>query len=775
MAFAIPAASGGVGTCKTSSPPGSSATVEVCIAEPSGLDPLEETIPVVVTVTVSNGRPVDSVNLSLDGTKTAEDDEAPFEFFVPTDLYVDGDHMIQVNASVRFAVPFTTPKTRLAVTYDNGNPVPPAPRTGFVAPDVAGPPAQPVIVGATGDGADGGARADAVIDEITSWNPDLFLYLGDVYDNGTNEEMASWYGQPGERWARMRDITAPTIGNHEYLNGNGRPYFDYWNGVPHFYAFDAGAWRIVVLDSMKSFDGYSPGSPQYEWLSDELVNDQHECTLVSFHHPRFSVGKYEGSPWLQPLWALMADNGVDIAVTGHDHNYQRWKPLGASGSFSSKGMRQFVAGTGGHESYAIQRNDGRVAEAVGLVDGAIRFELEPGKARFSFVKSNGQQMDSGQFACSPTIDRVPPSAPPTLSATATAPDRIDLQWDAASDDRGVTGYEIFREGALLDTTDGTTTTYADIGVADEQTYHYRVRAYDDAGNRGPRSPEAEATTPAGDTQPPSAPGDLVADAPSPFHVDLAWSPSTDDVGVVAYDVYRDGALVASVAGHTLADDDVTPGDRYDYTVTARDAAGNVSPPGGPASVTLGAGLFSDGFESGDLSAWTGSDHATVVDGIGLRGTHGLRLASTGISRAYAYKTLASPKKNTYTKVTFEVLEQGAHAVDLVAIRTATGLGIVTAIVREDGTLAVQDDRTSEVIGSSKQVGTGIHSLQIRTTVAGAESALTVWLDGQKVTALSKPRSLGTTFAGRIRLGDATLGRTLELVMDEIQVRSTQIP
>ncbi|MEX2274555.1 MAG: Ig-like domain-containing protein [Actinomycetota bacterium] len=777
FALAIPQAFGGTGTCKTSSPPSSSATVEVCIAQPSGLDPLADTVPVVVTVDVSNGRPVDSVNLLLDGTKTAQDDQSPYRFFIPTDLYVDGPHTIQVNASVQFAVPFTTPKTRLPVTFDNGNASPPPPRTGFVAPGVAG--MQPAIVGATGDGADGGVRADAVIDEIVSWDPDLFLYLGDVYDNGTNEEMASWYGQPGQRWATMRDITAPTIGNHEYITASGRPYFDYWDGVPHFYAFNAGAWRVIVLDTMKAFNGYAVGSPQYEWLADELIDDEHECTLVSFHHPRFSVGKYEGSPWLQPLWALMADNGVDIAVTGHDHNYQRWKPLRASGNFDSKGTRQFVAGTGGHESYAIQRDDSRVVEAVGMVDGAIRFELEPGRAEFSFVTSNGQQLDSGQFSCSPTIDRQPPTAPAMLAATAVAPDRIDLEWDAASDDRGVTGYEVFRDGVLLDTTDGATTTYADTGVSADQTYHYRVRAFDEAGNRGERSPQAEATTPAGDVDPPSVPTGVTADAPTPFRVDLSWNASNDDVGVDAYDVYRNGTLVAGdlppIPDPVWSDDDVTPGATYDYTVVARDQAGNASAPGGPATVTLSAGLFSDGFESGTLSAWTNSDHASVVDGIGLRGTHGVALVSTGTTRAYVYKTLPTPRKNTYTKVSFEVEEQGPHTIDLLAIRTAAGAGIVTAIARADGTLALLDERTSTVIGSARQVGTGVHDLQVRTSVAGSESKLVVWLDGQKVNALSQPRPLGTTFAGRVRLGDATIGRTLELVMDEVQVRTKQIP
>ena len=107
-------------------------------------------------------------------------------------------------------------------------------------------------------------------------------------------------------------------------------------------------------------------------------------------------------------------------------------------------------------------------------------------------------------------DVEPPSKPGSLVATAAASDRVELSWVAASDDRGVVGYEVERctgagctDFAHLADTSGTG--YSDTSVAASTSYTYRVRAADAAGNLGPFSDPATATTPAG---PPVGPGPL---------------------------------------------------------------------------------------------------------------------------------------------------------------------------------------------------------------------------------------------------------------------------
>jgi Calcineurin-like phosphoesterase/Fibronectin type III domain len=103
-------------------------------------------------------------------------------------------------------------------------------------------------------------------------------------------------------------------------------------------------------------------------------------------------------------------------------------------------------------------------------------------------------------------------------------------------------------------------------------------AFDDIGATSLEGPP--------DTQPPDAPSNLVAEAPTPRAVDLAWDTASDDVGVTSYVVFRDDATIATVEAPATAytDRTVTPDTAYTYEVAARDAAGNLSPRSTPAPV-----------------------------------------------------------------------------------------------------------------------------------------------------------------------------------------------
>ncbi|MEA5361097.1 CARDB domain-containing protein [Amycolatopsis sp., V23-08] len=89
--------------------------------------------------------------------------------------------------------------------------------------------------------------------------------------------------------------------------------------------------------------------------------------------------------------------------------------------------------------------------------------------------------------------------------------------------------------------------------------------------------EVHGSTSGGDTQPPSAPGNLAYTAPASGQLRLTWSASTDNIGVTGYDVYANNALRGSVAGNVLTYTDNQPdGTTVSYYVRAKDAAGNVS-------------------------------------------------------------------------------------------------------------------------------------------------------------------------------------------------------
>jgi chitodextrinase len=86
----------------------------------------------------------------------------------------------------------------------------------------------------------------------------------------------------------------------------------------------------------------------------------------------------------------------------------------------------------------------------------------------------------------------PPTAPASLSASAVGENEVDLSWAASTDNVGVAGYRVYRNGTQVATT--ASTTYADVGLTAATTYTYSVVAFDEAGNSSPASPTATATT-----------------------------------------------------------------------------------------------------------------------------------------------------------------------------------------------------------------------------------------------------------------------------------------
>ncbi|HEU4984608.1 MAG TPA: fibronectin type III domain-containing protein, partial [Nitrososphaera sp.] len=157
--------------------------------------------------------------------------------------------------------------------------------------------------------------------------------------------------------------------------------------------------------------------------------------------------------------------------------------------------------------------------------------------------------------------------------------QVDVSWNAATDNVGVIGYDIFRNGAFLVSV-GAVTSYSDTTVAPTTSYGYTVLAKDEAGNASAQSsPPASATTPeAPDLQAPSTPGNLSAVAASSRQVNLTWSPSTDNVGVAGYEIFRDNVSIAVVGLVTsFSDTTVQPRTNYRYQVRARDVNGNLSP------------------------------------------------------------------------------------------------------------------------------------------------------------------------------------------------------
>ncbi len=174
-------------------------------------------------------------------------------------------------------------------------------------------------------------------------------------------------------------------------------------------------------------------------------------------------------------------------------------------------------------------------------------------------------------------DSTPPTVPTGLTAVTAGNGQISLTWTASTDNVEVTAYRIYRNGAQVGT--AKTTSYTDTGLAGATTYTYTVAACDASSNCSAQS--ASATAQAGglaDTTPPTVPTDLKATAliVSDGEVTLSWTASTDNVGVTAYKIYRNGALVATTTATRYTDAGLSGTTTYTYTVAACDASGNCS-------------------------------------------------------------------------------------------------------------------------------------------------------------------------------------------------------
>ena len=187
------------------------------------------------------------------------------------------------------------------------------------------------------------------------------------------------------------------------------------------------------------------------------------------------------------------------------------------------------------------------------------------------------QSASASATTQAAADTTAPSVPGGLTAVAVSSSQINLSWPASNDNVAVTGYRVYRAGALLATL-GAVTTYQNAGLAASTTYSYTVQALDAAGNASAQSALASATTQAAaDTQAPSVPTSLAGTAVSATQIDLTWNASTDNVAVTGYRVYRAGTLLATLGVvTTYQNTGLTPSTTYSYTVQAIDAAGNTS-------------------------------------------------------------------------------------------------------------------------------------------------------------------------------------------------------
>ncbi len=278
----------------------------------------------------------------------------------------------------------------------------------------------------------------------------------------------------------------------------------------------------------------------------------------------------------------------------------------------------------------------------------------------AYDASNNASSQSAPYMTTSSNDTTAPTIPANLRATDTKDTSLTIAWDASSDDVGVTGYKVYRDGALVGTS--LTATYTDTNLTPVTQYGYTVMAYDAANNSSVASAVFQATT-AYDTTAPSIPSGLAATDVTDTTIRMTWNASSDNVAVTGYDLYRGNVLITSTTGLSFTDTGLTINALYSYRIRAHDGAGNNSlqssalnvstlPDRVAPSTPSNVASITQTVQSIDLT-WSASvDDAALTtqltyslyrDGVFVATQSGLSYSDTGLhyNRTYHYQVSAN--------------------------------------------------------------------------------------------------------------------------------------
>lgn len=265
-----------------------------------------------------------------------------------------------------------------------------------------GPPARrDASLVAAGDIASCWWRWDDATGRLLDHIDGLVLVLGDaVYQDGTARQLAGCYGP---NWGRHKARTRPVLGNHDSRTQGGAPYYAYFGAAAGeagkgWYSFDHEGWHVVALNSEIAIDS---ASEQLRWLEADLRAHPARCTLALTHRPLFSSGKHGNSARMAPLARLLYRHGVDVVLSGHDHNYERFAPQDtAARADSVRGLVQFVVGTGGAPMYGRGETRPNSRAFNNRVHGVLALRLRPRGYDWEFVPTRPRVFeDAGSGSC----------------------------------------------------------------------------------------------------------------------------------------------------------------------------------------------------------------------------------------------------------------------------------------------------------------------------------------------------------------------------------------
>lgn len=229
-------------------------------------------------------------------------------------------------------------------------------------------------------------------------SPDRVLVLGDLqYPSGRYRAFRRSYAKS---WGKLRSITWPVPGNHEYETRGARGYYRYFAnrqpGSPGWYRRALNGWQMYFLNSNC---GKVDCAAQRAWLESEMAANPSTCSLVVTHHPRFSSGDHGNTARMRKFWQIAYRHHADVVLSGHDHDYERFAPMSPTGAVeATRGIQQFVSGGGGKNLYPRETTvpgSERFVKAFGVLE----LTLTPTAYSWSYRGIRLGVRDSGSAAC----------------------------------------------------------------------------------------------------------------------------------------------------------------------------------------------------------------------------------------------------------------------------------------------------------------------------------------------------------------------------------------
>jgi hypothetical protein len=296
----------------------------------------------------------------------------------------------------------------------------------LAAGDISSPSCDPQFSGAF--------TTAAILDQ----NPNgTVIPLGDTgYDHGQPSDFACY----DRTWGRAKARTIPMIGDHEYdvVAGGTAPgvgFFTYFHDqlAPYgasaldpskgYYSYDLGAWHVVVLNSSCYFQ-VAPGCDtelQEHWFENDLNAHPSDCTLVTWHATRWSSGSIHGDYYpTQQFWETAYDHGVELVLSGNDHDYERFARQDAAGNADPQyGVRQFVVGSGGYSHYDFGTTQPNSQVRNNDTYGVLKLTLRQSDFDWQFLPEAGHTFtDSGSEPCHSAPPPPTPGSPVVRSSSS---------------------------------------------------------------------------------------------------------------------------------------------------------------------------------------------------------------------------------------------------------------------------------------------------------------------------------------------------------------------